>query len=78
MSVISKFYHALHIHTEVQEQSDSYEIDAAGREQLSMPTPIIPHRRLYLFLEYFDNYPDCIWTYNHLIRQWIYKRFLSE
>lgn len=60
MSVISKFYHALHIHTEVQEQSDSDEFDAAGREQLSMSTPILPHRRLYLFWEYFDNYPDCI------------------
>lgn len=50
MSVLTEFYHALYLHLEVlHEQSDSYEINVVEREHLSMPTPIIPHMRLYLF-----------------------------
>lgn len=47
-----QFYHALHLHLEVvQVQSDSYKNEVFGRENLSMPTPIIPYRRLYLLRE---------------------------
>lgn len=49
--MITKFYHVLHLHLEVlQQQNDSYEIEVLGREHLStMPTPVLPHMRLYLF-----------------------------
>lgn len=47
--MITKFSHALHLYLEeLQEHIDSYEIQVLGRENLSMPTPIIPYRILYL------------------------------
>lgn len=39
-------------------------------KNLSMPIPIIPHRRLYLIRKQFDNYPECIGTFQLITRNY--------
>lgn len=74
MSVITKFipfYHALYLNLEVvEEQSASSENEVLKRDNLSMPTPIIPHRRLYLIRKQIDNYPECIGTFKLITRNY--------